>query len=370
MATRPTTVPDEFGTNAGVRVAPTPERNAEGFPAGGPVGEGVQTYLHGTSVDWVRYVAELSPASDVLAFREWRCIDNASFNLEWSSSTDGRMDGTLSVLSLTANDATDGALVRYSAGTTFAFVQLEAGGATLQTNVAGSNASVRSANSAGTEGARVQCDADSRDIDIISTDGNVTIDAGGGAVDVTGAVDITGTLVGSSSASFTGNVVSDRYRYQSATTFTRNFTPAQYADADGTGSNDIASFTRAGWAVEDPGSLADGDVLCWGLLGGLEPAVVASAVPTFARVFWRQVAGTGGVTLELVAVAAGGGETVVASGDLPDSTTGDQTTDLSSLAGSIQVPETYFLRASSKGGSAATVKVFGVLFQYTRTDAR
>jgi len=341
-----------------------------GFVADDPARYDWLNYTLENHGEWLTYLEDIAPSDGVLRFREWECPDNAAFSLEWSGSTDGRMDATLSVLNLTANDASSGVAMAYDALGTSAQIQLTGVGATLQSTVAGSSAEVRSANSAGTEGARVECHVDDRDIDIVSSDGNVTISAGGGAVDVTGDVDITGTVTGSSSASFVGNVVADRFQYQSATTFSKSWCPSHFADVDGSGTSDVTAFFAAGWVVSDPGSLTDGDVLCWGLLGSLEPVAYGTGVPTQVRVFWRQAAGSDGVTIELVSVTAGGSETVVASGDLPDGTSGNQSTVLGSLAGSINISETFFVRASSKGGSAANVKVFGLDIQYTRTETR
>ena len=47
--------------------------------------------------EWVTYLSDLSPADDVLAFREWECPDDSSYQLAWNgpAGTDGRMDGRM-----------------------------------------------------------------------------------------------------------------------------------------------------------------------------------------------------------------------------------------------------------------------------------
>lgn len=115
MATRPTTVPSAFATNGGTRVAPTPARNATGFQSAEAVPPLTNNELMGLNRDWVIYLSELSPSSDVLAFREWECLDDSSYEIRWSDASspasDGLLIGDIKGASLTLDSGT-----RFSVG--------------------------------------------------------------------------------------------------------------------------------------------------------------------------------------------------------------------------------------------------------------
>lgn len=113
---RPTRVPDAFATDAGTRVAPTAGRLARGYEAGVPVPPLTHNDQWGLNTDWIRYLAEVSPADGVLDFRAWRCPDDAAFTVEWDgpSGTDGLLEATLSALGVTV--ASGGGITLTSTG--------------------------------------------------------------------------------------------------------------------------------------------------------------------------------------------------------------------------------------------------------------
>lgn len=108
MATRPTTTPAAFATAGGARVTPSSGYSAQGHLFGKPVPDGIENYLEGWCIDWVRYLAELSPASDQFTFREWECPDDSSYGIAWSAASSPSTDGVLTLTTKTATIALGG----------------------------------------------------------------------------------------------------------------------------------------------------------------------------------------------------------------------------------------------------------------------
>jgi len=310
--------------------------------------------------EWVTYLSDLSPADNVLAFREWECPDDSSYQLAWNgpAGVDGLFQGDVHSWSVLADTATytagfdagsgDTATVTFNPSTSTGY---------LRTNATGWVVGVLATDpTTPADEAGITVDADSGDVLVYSDYGTITL----------------GTA--SDTISIPGTVSADEYEYPSAKTFQQTWTPQQYADDNGNGANDITALSKIGWTVAELGTAAAGDVLCVAHLGTLLPTLLTGGsgvgTPSSATVFWQQVAGSSAVTLELVRVSAGGTETVVGSVTLPNLTSGPQSDPFGSLAGSSTIYGSYFLRAKSVGASASSIKVFGIDYQYTNANVR
>lgn len=77
MPTRPTSTPYRFATNPGTRTTPSAGRKASGWEIGDPADPLQWNDLWGVLSDWVDYLADISPASDVLVAETFRVVDPA-----------------------------------------------------------------------------------------------------------------------------------------------------------------------------------------------------------------------------------------------------------------------------------------------------
>jgi len=148
--------------------------------------------------EWVTYLSDLSPSDNVLAFREWECPDDSSYDVKWSTGTNGLLTATLDSLDID----TDGAWNIANVATSNASVSSDAAGTvSLQTAYAGQLARIAAFdNATGTESAVVSVQEATRNISIVSTDGDIDLDAGGGDITMSGDIDLTGSITASDSA--------------------------------------------------------------------------------------------------------------------------------------------------------------------------
>ena len=91
MATRPTQSLSGWAASGTIATSILPAEVALGQQAGNPI-PAAWINLFGA---WLGYFDDLSPADDVLAFREWECIDDSSYSLSWSDASSPASDGIL-----------------------------------------------------------------------------------------------------------------------------------------------------------------------------------------------------------------------------------------------------------------------------------
>lgn len=101
--TRPTS-PTRFADVSSVnRTAIDPSLRDVGFASGAIIPAGENNQRDYEVGEWLTYLSDLSPASDVLDFRVWQCPDDASFTVEWDgpSGTDGLLTATVDSVEIT-----------------------------------------------------------------------------------------------------------------------------------------------------------------------------------------------------------------------------------------------------------------------------
>lgn len=78
-----------------------------GFPAGAIIPAAQNNQRNFEVGEWLTYLSALSPASDVLDFRQWRCPDDAAYTVEWDgpSGTDGLLTATVERANIVAQGA-------------------------------------------------------------------------------------------------------------------------------------------------------------------------------------------------------------------------------------------------------------------------
>lgn len=78
-----------------------------GFPSGALIPAGENNQRDYEVGEWLTYLSALSPASDVLDFREWRCPDDSAFTVEWDGpgGVDGLLVATVEELQVDGTDA-------------------------------------------------------------------------------------------------------------------------------------------------------------------------------------------------------------------------------------------------------------------------
>jgi len=127
--------------------------------------------------EWVTYLSDLSPADDVLAFREWECPDDSSYQLAWNgpAGTDGRMDVNVERLLLSA-DTSVGLVVPSGPDAMTLTVSTSFGG--FVTDITGASLGLTVLDpTSPTDDAGIEVDADSGDVTLFSDYGTVTIPA-------------------------------------------------------------------------------------------------------------------------------------------------------------------------------------------------
>jgi len=198
MATRPTSPTRFADTTSDRRTAITTGLRDKGWKPGDEVDAGTQNQREYEVGEWLGYLADLSPSDDVLAFREWECLDDDTYDVKWSTGTDGLLTATLDSLDIDTNGAWNIANVL----TSNASVSSDAAGTvSLQTAYAGQLARIAAFdNATGTESAVVSVQEATRNISIVSTDGDIDLDAGGGDITMSGDIDLTGSITASDSA--------------------------------------------------------------------------------------------------------------------------------------------------------------------------
>ena len=127
--------------------------------------------------EWVTYLSDLSPADNVLAFREWECPDDSSYDIAWDgpAGTDGRLDATVERLLLSA-DTSVGLVVPSGSDAITLTMSASFGG--FLTDAAGSSLGLTADNptSPGNT-AGIEVDADSGDVTLFSDYGDVVVPA-------------------------------------------------------------------------------------------------------------------------------------------------------------------------------------------------
>lgn len=78
-----------------------------GFPSGALIPAGENNQRDYEVGEWLTYLSALSPASDVLDFREWRCPDDSAFTVEWDGpgGVDGFMLATVAAFTVSSTFA-------------------------------------------------------------------------------------------------------------------------------------------------------------------------------------------------------------------------------------------------------------------------
>ena len=131
--------------------------------------------------EWVTYLSDLSPADNVLAFREWECPDDSSYQLAWNgpAGVDGLFQGDVHSWSVLADTATMTQGFDSGSGDT-STVTFDPTGSTgrLRTNATGWAIGVIATDpTSPTDDAGIEVDADSGDVTLFSDYGTVTIPA-------------------------------------------------------------------------------------------------------------------------------------------------------------------------------------------------
>lgn len=171
MATRPTQSLSGWAASGTIATSIPPAEVALGQQAGNPI-PAAWINLFGS---WLGYFDDLSPADEVLAFREWECPDDSSYDIAWDgpAGTDGRLDATVERLLLSA-DTSVGLIVPSGSDAITLTMSASFGG--FLTDAAGSSLGLTADNptSPGNT-AGIEVDADSGDVTLFSDYGDVLL---------------------------------------------------------------------------------------------------------------------------------------------------------------------------------------------------
>jgi hypothetical protein len=175
MATRPTQSVSGWASGGVIATSIPPAEVQLGQQAGQDV-PAAWINLFGA---WIGYFDDLSPADDVLAFREWECPDDDTYDLSWSDSVDGLFVGSVYGLSILADTATFTAGFDSGSGDTTTFTtnpNLSTG--YVRTNATGWTIGVVATDpTTPADDAGITVDADSGDVTLFSDYGSVSTTA-------------------------------------------------------------------------------------------------------------------------------------------------------------------------------------------------
>lgn len=171
----PTDSPQRWAFDASADTADPGAFADVGFVADDPARYDWLNYTLENHGEWLTYLEDIAPSDGVLRFREWECPDDSAYDLRWSGSTDGLLEGTLDAMQIAVSDTS---FVQYTSGSQASFWLTGSAGVQISTSLTGGTAQVYTADpTLSGDLAGLTIDADSGNVTLYSDYGSVEIPA-------------------------------------------------------------------------------------------------------------------------------------------------------------------------------------------------